>query len=107
MTNLIDNMRTDNRGGLLCVHGDNLTWTDCSLHYGQECFTAYCETCREAYPDCQLGNALKVVLEQLEHDNAHTIAALVSWTFGLSMPAPDEDMLKAYKAAQLAIFKTQ
>lgn len=90
-----------------CKHGDILTWTDCNLHTEDECFTAYCERCREAYPDCELGKGLKAVLDRLEYDNAHTIRALVSWHFGQWQPANDDDMLKGYKAAQLAIFKTQ
>lgn len=107
MTNKLTTDNIDNRGNKLCVHGDALTWNDCHLHPDAECFAAFCETCNEEYPDCELGQSLKVILEHLEDTNAHTIYALLAWDMGRWSARDDETMLRGYKAAQLAIYGTQ
>lgn len=55
----------------------------------------------------ELEDAISLVLEWLEEENAHTIGALLEWQYGGGWKWPDEKMLRAYKAAQLEIFGTQ
>lgn len=54
----------------------------------------------------ELEDAFSLVMDWLTEENAHTIAALLEWQYG-SNRYPDEPMIKAYKAAQWEIFRTQ
>lgn len=54
----------------------------------------------------ELANAVRIVLEELEDINAHTIYALLDWQLGAGVYDGDK-LYAGYKAAQKEIFGTQ
>lgn len=83
-----------------CLH----TCRVCDIQFASNLYEHECIKCQK-----EIAKAAQIVLDRLEWQNAHTIAALLNWeTFGeLPLGATDYTMIRAYKAAQFEIWGTQ